>query len=132
VTRPSDGVLLGHAGAPGHGRLLARTDLDRVVIAVADVNGDGAMWVVVALHRDDDGVWRECAWSGAGVLGSSWAGGAAFAYGRHAGCVAVQVSFRGRRHEVVVGPDGWWVFATPADEGEWLDLSAVPVPPGID
>ena len=52
MARPSDEELRTRAGAPGHGRLLVRADLDRTSAAVVDTNGDGALVDPEALHLD--------------------------------------------------------------------------------
>src|SRR4051794_14340437 len=92
---PTDDELLAAAGAAGHGRVLIRGVLGRVTVAVADVNGDGAMVEAVTLQRHGDGPWTETGWGGAGVLEQRWTGGVAYAYGRTPGAEFVVVGFRG-------------------------------------
>ena len=73
---------------------------------------------------------KRSGWSGAGVLGWSWAGGVAYAYGRTDGARSVDVGHRGTWHRVPVGDNGWWLVLVAADEGELLDLHRVPRPRG--
>ena len=128
MTGPSNEQLLAAAGSARYSRLLIRRELSAVAVAIVDTNSDGVMLVVVTFHRDDDGVWREGGYVSAGTAGQGRASDTGYAYGHAPGASAVEIGYRGEIREVPVAETGWWLFLVPTDDGEWMDLSRVPVP----
>ena len=104
TSRPSDVEVLACAGSATTGRLLVRGDAGRLCMAVVDTNDDGAFLVVVTLHLDDDGVWRESGWSSAPVAGEGHEHGVRYRYGRAPAPSGV-----------LANENGWWLLLGEAD-----------------
>lgn len=100
-------------------RVLATATADGAAVALIDPNGaDGPSgWAEIEFYA-----WEPAhgwSWTTSGSAGSSgWSTpGVIYACGQSSER-NVTVSFGGERHDVRVGPAGWWLFATRGDPDE--------------